>query len=304
MAKDNAQLYISRVEKVYDDNDGLRIRARIPYYDGGIPSDELPMAFPLLPKFLHVNPQIGEGVLIITQDNGNPSSDRFFIGPLISQPYMMPYEQKEFATRLLNGASKASPYERVDMDAGNDGVLPHRDDIAIIGRQNADIVLKDNEIRLRCGYKKDPIGSPVIERLHRNDINPAYIQMKYGIIPSDVKSYGVNSTPNGKYGESSLINIVADKINLLTHESALNFNLKDKNDLISDEELKKIFREAHPIPYGDVLANYLKLLVDIFRTHHHTFAYKKPEFTDIEEKELNKFNNLHKTMVSKSILVN
>lgn len=299
MAKDNAQLYISRVEKVYDENDGLRIRARIPYYDNGIPSDELPMAFPLLPKFLHINPQVGEGVLIITQDTGNPNSDRFFIGPLISQPYMMPYEQKEAATRLLNGASKVSPYERTDMDTGNDGVLPNREDIAIIGRKNADVVLKDDEIRLRCGYKVNPSGSPVIERLHRNTINPAYIQMKYGVIPRPDKY-----SENRVYGNSSLINIVADKINLLSHDSASNFNLNDVNDLISDDELKKIFDEGHPLPYGDTLADYLKLLVDIFRTHHHTFAYEAPEFSDTQAKDLDKFNNLHQTLLSKNILIN
>ena len=299
MAKDDAQLYISRVEKVYDENDGLRIRARIPYYDDQLSSDELPMAFPLLPKFLHINPQVGEGVLIITQDTGNPNSDRFFIGPLISQPYMLPYEQKENATRLLNGASKVSPYERVDMDPGNDGILPHREDIAILGRQNTDIVLKDDEIRLRCGHKRDPIGSPAVERLHRNTINPAYIQMKYGIIPKDERN-GQNHTN----GNSSIINIVADRINLLTHESATNFDLNDANELITDDEMRNIFNGAHPIPYGDTIADYLKLLVDIFRTHHHTFAYKKPEFTDIEEKELNKFNNLHQTILSKNILIN
>lgn len=298
MAKDDAQIYISRVEKVIDDNDGLRIQARIPYYDSELESEELPFAFPLLPKFLHVNPKIGEGVLIITQNTGNPNSDRFFIGPLISQPYTMPYEQKEVATRLLNGASKVRPYPAVNMDDGNEGVLPHREDIAIEGRENTELVLKDEEIRLRCGYKTNPINSTVVERLHRNDINPAYIQMRYGIlVPTDGKSPTNN-------GASSMINIVADKINLLSHNSGTYFNLHDKNNLISDDELYKIFANAHPIPYGDVLASCLKKLVDMFRTHHHTFAYKKPEFTDIENTELNKFNNLEQTMLSKNILVN
>lgn len=307
MAKDESQIYLCTVEKVYDGNDGLRIKARIPYYDYNKTVDELPYAFPLLPKFLHVNPKEGECVLVITQDCGNPASDRFFVGPLISQPYMLPYEREKSAKKLLNGASMEAPYPAVNMDPGNDGVLPNRNDIAIMGRENAEIVLKDEEIRLRCGYKKSPLNNKVVERLHRNDINPAYIQMKFGIIPEDVKESRfppVNTSKTNGYCDSSLINIVADRINLLTHDSATNFELNDKNELITYDELEKIFKEAHPLPYGDVLADYLKLLVDIFRTHTHTFAYKTPQFTKIEEQELDKFDDLYRSMLSKNILIN
>lgn len=302
-----SNIYICKVIKVLDDNDGLRIRARIPYFDDNIPEEQLPYAFPLLPKFVHINPQIGEAVLIFTQAANKPSTDRFFIGPIISQPYMMSFDPYETsATKLLKGASVTKPYPKVDMNPSNTGTLPKREDIAIEGRCNADIVLKDEEIRLRCGHKKNPRNSVVTDRLIRNDINPAYIQIKYGVIPADVKEGRdpdpVNITNTNGYNDSGLINIVADRINLLTHDSPTYFNLHDKNELINTDELKKVFKEAHPMVYGDLLVEYLKQLVDVFRNHIHTFAYNPPSF-DLNQKKLFD-HNLNKELLSKNILIN
>lgn len=306
-----SNIYICKVKRVYDDNDGLRIRAKIPYFDDNIPDDKLPYAFPLLPKFVHVHPQIGECVLIFTQAANKPSTDRFFIGPIISQPYMMSFDPYETSARkLLNGASETKPYPKVDMQPGNAGTLPNREDIAIEGRLNTEVVLKDNEIRLRCGHKKNPRSSVVTDRLLRNDINPAYIQMKYGVMPVDEK-YKPRPVGMSSFAESgmmsvakaqSMINIVADKINLLSHNSPSNFNLHDKNDLINDNELKKIFNEAHPMVYGDILVAYLEKLIDLFHNHHHPFAYKTPEFRQDQE-DFFKID-LKKDLLSKNILIN
>ena len=296
---EQTNIFICKVIKVLDDHDGLRIRARIPYFDHDIPDDQLPYAFPLMPKFLHVNPKIGECVLIFTQAAGKPSTDRFFIGPLISQPYMMPFDPYETSARkLLQGASETLPYPKVDMEPGNVGTLPQRDDIAIEGRCNTEIVLKDEEIRLRCGYKKEPRSGVITDRLLRNDINPAYIQIKHGPMPSNARE------ANGlkAFGDGGLINIVADKINLLTHDSPTFFDMHDKIDLINDEELEKVFKNAHPLVYGDVLVAYLKELVKVFKEHIHTFAYNPPSF-DLNQKKVFD-HNLDKELLSKNILIN
>ena len=39
-----------------------------------------------MPKLIHVKPKPGEAVLIMLQEQGATDSDRFYIGPLISQP--------------------------------------------------------------------------------------------------------------------------------------------------------------------------------------------------------------------------
>lgn len=304
MAKNNHGLlfYICKVEHVYDGQDGLRIKVRIPYHDADKATiDELPYAFPLLPKHLHVNPQVGETVIVFTQEVDNPEMDRFFIGPIISQPYYMRYDTGENSRALLNGqhyipgktrtGTKIGILPKSDMDPENAGVLPGRGDIAIEGRQNADIVLKDNEIRIRCGYKEEPNSSAPINRLHRNKTDQAYIQMKF-----DKDGRGGDK----KYATS--MNVVADRINLLSHDSSDYFDLNDKKDLISDETMSKIMKEAHPVVYGDELIAYLKKLIRVFETHTHPFAQDPPCLDDSQISAINTAQL--DEMVSKSIRVN
>ena len=70
-----------QVESVKDDTDGLRIKARIAQ-DGEAPLEEIPYAFPLLPKTFQSVPKVGEGVFIITTMSGNKNSQRYYIGPI------------------------------------------------------------------------------------------------------------------------------------------------------------------------------------------------------------------------------
>ena len=186
--------------------------------------------------------------------------------------------------------SIAKPLVNPDRDPENEGTLLDREDIVIQGRQNTDIVQKKNEIRLRCGFKKDPVAKHITDRLHYNRKNPAYIQMKYKKM-KDAK---------GK-DYSSLINIVADRINILSHDSPTYFKMTDRENMISDEELKNIFNTAHPLPYGDTLTEFLRGLVRIFTTHTHPFPMDPPVCVESDRKLLE--TNLDE-MLSKSIRIN
>lgn len=100
---------------------------------------------------------------------------------------------------------------------------------------------------------------------------------------------------------SSCINLVADKINLLTHNSKTNFNLNDRKKLITEEEQLKIEQDAHPLVFGDELVEFLQNLISVIRTHTHPFAMDPPCFTEPQTKILNTdLNNL----LSKSIKCN
>ena len=62
-------LYFTKVEYVEDSQAGLRIKVRIPsvdLYDDPL-NEDWPWAFPLLPKHLHINPKVGECVLVILE---------------------------------------------------------------------------------------------------------------------------------------------------------------------------------------------------------------------------------------------
>lgn len=279
----------SKVVSVDDKYDGSRIRVRLGGLDGNVPDSQLPYCFPLLPKLIHITPKVGEAVIVFLEKNGSSSSNRFYIGPVLSQPYF--YQQDLYDVSALNMLlnRKSRPKPNPERDPDNKGTLPGKDDIALIGRENSDIILKNNELRLRCGYKESPTG-PVKSRLHFNKVDPAYIQLKYKKI-KDKNNKEINS----------VINIVADRINLLSRDSKNNYKLTDQEDLINDEELVNILDTAHPIVYGDELVNFLRQLIEVFQKHTHKFPMCAPTFTKSDNNVLDK--NLE-AMLSDAVRIN
>ena len=291
MVNDNIIFRECEVLSVIDDQAGLRIKVRIDPDDNDCETiEQLPYCYPLIPKHFHINPKVGEMVLVILGTIGITKGRRWFIGPMISQPYNLNYDPFNYSARsLLNNAKQATPLPDPALNELNRGTLPDREDIALQGRQNADLILKNNEVRLRCGFKKNPNGLSK-DSLVFNDENLSYIQMKYKRI-KDKKGNEINSS----------VNIVADKINLLSHQSKTPFKLNDREHLITDEELMKIIEQGHPLPYGDELIHFLKQLVEVIRTHTHPFSMDPPCFTTPQDNVLN--TDLDQ-MLSESIRIN
>lgn len=291
MDGNNNLIYMCRVLSVIDDNEGLRIKVRIPYLDDkNTPVSELPYVFPLLPKMMHVNPKNDEMVLVLLQSMGDSQGNRFFIGPVISQPQKMDFDAYNYSAQsLLRGNQIAKPLPAPSLNPDNYGTLPDRDDVALQGRGNTDVILKPSEMRLRCGFKQNSLAFKE-DCLKFNKVDLGYIQMKY----KRMKDHKNNDF-------SSIINVVADRINLLSHDSKTYFNLTDPESLITEDELKKVFEEAHPLPYGDELINWLKQLIQVIRNHTHPFSMDPPCFKEQEEKVLS--TDLDE-MLSKSIRIN
>ena len=279
----------TKVVSVDDEYHGGRIRVRLGGIDGNIPSDQLPYCFPFLPKLIHVRPKVGEGVLVILEKNGSGKSNRYYIGPLISQEYFIAQEMYDVSALNMLKNRKTQPQQNPDCEPLNKGTLPEADDIAILGRENSDIILKNNELRLRCGYKENPSG-PVKKRLNFNKIDPAYIQLKYKKM-KDNENREVNS----------FINIVADRINLLSRDSSEVYNLTDQENLITDDELLNILNSAHPVIYGDKLVSFLRQFIEMFRVHTHPFPMMPPSFTKSDNGVLD--GNLNE-MLSKAVRIN
>ena len=70
---------------------------------------------------------------------------------------------------------------------------------------------------------------------------------------------------------NSVINVVANKINLLSHDGEHTFNLTDPENLISDNEQEKINSDAHPLVYGDTLVEFLQLVKKYVSLHVHPY---------------------------------
>lgn len=290
--EDNYIIRFGQVLNVQDDKDGLRIKVRLKYEDADIKSDnDLPYCFPLLPRILHVNPKIGELVLIILQRQGQSYGNRFFIGPYHSQAYNIAQGNFYYDQCLFQGVQNLKPLPHPDTVASNEGTFPEREDIAIQGRDNSDVLLKPNQLLLRCGFKKNHMSGGVIQTFNDKDL--AYIQLRYG----DYKD-------NKNIPFNSVANIVADRINLLSHDSGTYFDLGDKKELITHETLMKILETAHPMVYGDRLIEFLKLFVNTFLNHDHKWAQIPPTPTENLTKLTTETNTLNNTILSKSIHFN
>lgn len=221
------------VLSVIDDKAGLRIKVRIYPDDADCATiDDLPFCYPLIPKHFHINPKVGEMVLVLTNVLGVTKGRRWFIDSIISQQYNLNYDPFNFSAKsILDNGKFATPLPRPELNPDNEGTYPDREDIALQGRQNADLILKDSEVRLRCGFKREPSGEAKNTLLfNREDLS--YIQMKY----KRLKDHKGNDF-------ASSINIVADRINLLSHDSKTPFTLNDRKALITDEELVKILEQ-------------------------------------------------------------
>lgn len=272
---------IGEVISVDDEYHGMRIKVRLEQ-DNGVTSDKIPYAFPLLPKTLQSIPKIGEAVLIILSTLSNKNSIRYYIGPLISQPQYFHQEYynggRGTSSSLLQG-SLSKPLETIDHYDETKGAFPETNDIALVGRKSEDIVLKDGEIAIRCGIRGQKlfdVFSPEYYDIDKfsslkgdvvfNKTNPAYLQLKYqrGICKGK------------KQVADSVINVVADKINLISHKDRESFELTDQKDLIVPENLDNIMSKLHQVPYGDVLKETLINVYAAIKNHTHQYPGLPP----------------------------
>lgn len=263
MANQISIIRLGIVTDVYDDTDGDRIRVHIVPEDEGVENDVY--AFPAMPKILHIKPKVNEYVLVITAIATDGHSQRFYIGPVISQPNHMKYEPWYLATTTLNRGSIRAPEQAQHTIPKTNGAYPKEEDIAIEGRKNAGIQVTENDVRLKAGVK---VVNPSNDYdISFNTKNPAFVKTKY-----DEQE---QTTPNGKKYQSTTA-IVGDKIVMIGADSKEGYKVTDKDDLISDDEMKKIIDKAHLLPYGDVLIDFLDLFRNALAKHVHPYSALPP----------------------------
>jgi hypothetical protein len=239
------------------------IRCRIigDKYDNDHTDDKLPNCFPFTPKHTTVIPKKNEVVLVFMFGDDEKYTDRFYIGPIISDPTKLLKQTQSDGAEAAFSTSIVDPVEDISK----------------------------------------------LESAKGNQVNPAYIQIKHGfsVNKSETTSETISAT-----------NIVSNKINLLTYkDGSPEFNLT-KRDLdgnltpyITDDELEKILSEAHPLVFGDLLVNYLKLLRSAFINHVHNGSGNKP--TDLTTGNILSVKDfteaaasLEKDMLSRNVRIN
>ena len=262
----------------------------------------LPNCFPLTPKHINLVPKIGELVLVIVQSSSERFNDRFYIGPIISSLTKL---DKDIDTTSLSNFSDGitDPTEEISKVPLARGIYENPQNLVIEGRNNTDIIQRDEEILLRSG--KFITGNP----LQFNSVNPGFIQIK--------SNFNIKIENSDQVKKVTVTNIVSDKINLLTYNGSPNLSAEngltnvDKKtnvaEYINDDKLEEILNDAHPLVFGDTLVAYLKLIRTALLNHVHngngniacdispSIALK--DFTDKAEK-------LENAMLSKNIRIN
>jgi len=266
--------YIENGSGIFGEEAGAcRIKVRLSQ-DGEKAIKDLPWCHPLLPKTFQSIPKVGEGVLVITSEIGNNESNRFYIGPIISQPQFFTYDPYSYgrgsAISLLKGGNDEHVLENISKFGDEtEGAFPKTSDVAVIGRNSEDISLKEGEVMIRSGARV--CGNNENENLVGNVIfntnSPAYLQLKY--------KQGLLNTP--EYQANSVINLVADKINLISHQDEnVREKLVNKQSMIDDSEFANIMAQLHQLPYGDLLVRGLNIMKLAVMYHGHNLSPGSP----------------------------
>ena len=254
------------VEDINDPTGSGRIKVRLSYNDRGYGVGDLAYAFPLNPKTWHIKPKVGEGVFVISQYLNKDKSQRYYIGPIIAQPQFMFFDSYLTSTRTLNG-SRIGPDKNIlfSKPEQTKGVLPKDDTVALLGRRDSDVFLEDNELYIRCGVKKTSVDDAT--DFGFNSQHPSFIKLQHEPDKQKAQSQGYESVAS----------IVADRINLISTDSREYFKISnDDHELLAETELNKFLKDAHELPYGDVLVKFLKLFKTAFLKHEHRWAQLPP----------------------------
>lgn len=257
----NRTIFYGEVMSITDNTDGGRIRVRIPELDNKTANNELPWCYPLMPKFFHIYPQVGEMVRVFLEDNKFPERSRFWLGSIISQPQKIGFDSKFTALSTTN-LGLTRPEKALTTYPDADGVYPTKDDVAIVGKVNTDIILRLNELHLRAGkHENDNV-------LKLNTENPATIDMVFESVQDATDDYYSNTI------------IQSDKIAIISHDG----NPRFKAARLTPEDRVRIFEEGHPLARADVLVEALRVIVDAIITHIHPYSGVEPDKTALIKK--------------------
>lgn len=241
-------IYYGEVMSVDDSTEGGRIQVKIPDLDNRTDIADLPWCYPMLPKFFHIYPQVGEMVRVFIEDIRFPQRSRFWMGSVISQLQKIGFDSVYTALATTNiGLTNPEPALSTYPDA--EGVFPLKSDVGLIGKVNTDVILRINEVHIRAGkHENDNI-------LKLNTKNPAQISLVYET-KDDTDEYYSNAI------------MMADKIAIISHSG----NPQFKAAKLKPEDRKRIFEEGHPIARADVLAEALEIIRKAIIGHLHGYS--------------------------------
>lgn len=275
---DVRNIYYGEVVSIDDPTDGGRIKVKILGLDNKITDfDELPYCYPMLPKFFHVFPKVGEVVRVFIEDKNYPQRGRFWLGSIISQPHKVDYDSIYTALSTTDKGLTA-PEQAPSSYPDAQGVFPTKDEIGIVGRVNTDVILRDNQLEFRAGKHEND------EPLKLNVENPASVSLTFEQKQDEDEFY------------SNTV-VLSDKIALISHSGEPKF----KAARLNAEDRARIFDEGHPVARADVLVEALNLMRRAIIAHIHGYSTLPADKTSI----INDLENINfENILQNNIVIN
>jgi hypothetical protein len=266
-------MYLAEVIAVDETYAANRIKVRLDGLDDGLTLEKIPWCFPFLPLYLNMVPKVGETAKIILYDSQNEQSYREYMGPLVPQLGELLVESPHFYDSRRGREGYLLNYNKSlkKVPTAKDGVYPNEQEIAIQGRDNADIIFKPAEVIIRASkFLKD-------KPYTKNVKNPAYIQIKTLNGAGTISSEEVESTPVAgfksllaqfKNNETRTdVNIVSNKIHLIGRDT----DSTVVKPFFNEKEEETLENELHPLVYGDILKSFIKKLFNWVKNHNHPY---------------------------------
>jgi hypothetical protein len=245
------------------DNEGNLTGGR----DRDTPDDQLPLCIPMIPNHFHIVPLVDEMVYVILENPTDNSAPRYYIGSQINSQYKLRFQQYIEANRVFKKTSfNLNKSKSSNPEAAT--IFPKEGDIALQGRNDADVILKPREVFLVAGkFEKGTnslnITSPgSFQLIQKENAQDEILELPGGI------SLTAEKPLIPRYSQT---NLTSSNVNIYSHLGK--FRESSLADFEINEDLKSFGELAdtlHPAVFGDELIKLLDLIVRVMLNHIHT----------------------------------
>jgi hypothetical protein len=308
-------IYPAVVRNIDDFASQNRIKAEIvsigengrifPGKDKDTPVEKLPICIPLMPEYFHLRPQVGECVWVIAENPSDLASPRFWIGPVITQQPKLQYQSYEDSISIFELATFGRPNvvnnPSIQKSIKASTIFPQQTEVAVQGRDDADITFSPREINIRVGkFKKNTI--------EENVDAPCRIQLKmFDSSPISTGIRTIDALAVSQFKPFSQQNFISTNINIFSPEGKFRKIEANDPEFNNNPRLKdfgEIAQTLHPAVFGDELIKLLSLMLNYLANHIHT--PQNPALPNPTSQELEPYRSGNKLqdLVSNVIRIN
>jgi hypothetical protein len=259
-------IYPARVVSIEDPFEMNRIVVEIvninsegvetPGEDRMIKRSDLPFCIPMIPAYINLQVEISDLVWVLVENPRDMTSVRYWMGPIVSTKTNLSGQNFKSAHEIFD-RTETNLNQRLENSPAY-SVLPQRSDVALLGKNDAVVSLRNREVFLSAGQFVNKQNDFAL-----NVLTPLMLQLKQ--FDSDVD--------NPKAFNYSQANLQATSINIYSTLGKFRDPKDGKTYEPANTDLEKLddlSKSLHPSVLGDELLKLMSLLIQLVLTHKHT----------------------------------